>query len=392
MIPQMRRDSSALAARQRHPLARGRRGAMVVLIALLLIVFLVTVIFSVDVAYMHLTRAQLRTATDAGARAGGEALSRLQDQDLARQAAKDIAAANLVAGQGLELDDADVLFGSSTQQSDGSWAFTAGAAPTNSVQVIGRRTSGAPSGAVGTFLGRIFGVPQFEPTQTATVVVLDRDICLVVDRSSSMKLGLASTAETMSTSDPRFSQPPNMSDSRWGALSVAVQDFIDALATTPQTETLALVSFASDGTWCGVVNKASETNQQLDFNHASVTSAMATISGRVFNGMTNTAAGIDAGVAVLTDATRCRPYAAKMMVLLSDGHSNQGRAPLLAAQDAAAREIVIHTVTFGNGANEGEMAAVAEATGGNHYSAYDADSLRDVFRKIALTLPVVMTQ
>ena len=39
-----------------------------------------------------------------------------------------------------------------------------------------------------------------------------------------------------------------------------------------------------------------------------------------------------------------------------------------------------------------DMIDVAEATGGDHYHADEAATLREVFRKIALTLPVVMTQ
>jgi hypothetical protein len=199
-----------------------RRGAIVVFAAFMMIVFLATVAFSVDVAYMQLSKVQLRTATDAAARAAGEALSREQCLDCSRQAAKDIAQENLVAGDPLLLDDSDIVFGNSEEQAGGAWAFTPGAEPINAVRVFGRRTREAPSGSVATFFGRVFDVFDFEPTQAATVVRLDRDICLVVDRSSSMKLYLTDTSPTMSTSDSRFCQKPDMTLSRWGALSVAV--------------------------------------------------------------------------------------------------------------------------------------------------------------------------
>ena len=55
---------------------RTRRGAIVVLVALMMIVFLASVAFSVDVAYMQLTKIKLRSAADAAARAAGEGLSR----------------------------------------------------------------------------------------------------------------------------------------------------------------------------------------------------------------------------------------------------------------------------------------------------------------------------
>ncbi len=50
---------------------QNRRGAMLIFIAVLLLVFVGIIAFSVDVAYMHLSRTQLRTASDAAARAAG---------------------------------------------------------------------------------------------------------------------------------------------------------------------------------------------------------------------------------------------------------------------------------------------------------------------------------
>ena len=123
-----------------------RRGAMLYLICALLVVFVALTALSVDVAYMHLTRTQLRAATDAAARGGGEALSRLQSTAAARDAAKQMAAMNAVAGKPLQLEDDDVTFGFSDLNEDGSWSFTAGASPINSLRVLGRRTSSSPSG------------------------------------------------------------------------------------------------------------------------------------------------------------------------------------------------------------------------------------------------------
>src|SRR5262245_65312219 len=82
-----------------------RQGAIVVLAAVMIIVFLASVVFSVDVSYMQLTKAKLRAATDAAARAAGEGLSRVQDLNYARQAAKDVAASNYGAGKPPVLDD-----------------------------------------------------------------------------------------------------------------------------------------------------------------------------------------------------------------------------------------------------------------------------------------------
>ncbi len=379
---------SCLGATQASP----RRGVVVVLVCFLTIALLACVIFSVDVAYMQLSRTRLRAATDAAARAAGEALSREQDLDASRQAAMDIAKLNLVAGTPLLLDqDQDIVFGNSTQQQSGAWAFVAGGDPINAVRVFGRRTRDAPSGSVPTFFGRVFNVVDFQPLSSATVVRLDRDICIVVDRSSSMKLYLTDSAPTMSMSDSRFCQPPNMSLSRWGALALAFDRFVAALDTTPQSEHLSLASYSSSGNWCSYSNNTADINQYLSANYADAESAMSSLSSTKWNGATNIAAGIDKGIEALTDPDTSRPFAAKTMVLMTDGNYTQGARPSTVAPEALDHDIVIHAVTFGDGADQAEMRAVADATGGNFYHAPDAQTLQDVFEEIALTLPVMFT-
>jgi hypothetical protein len=225
--------------------------------------------------------------------------------------------------------------------------------------------------------------------QAATVVRLDRDICIVVDRSSSMKLYLTDPGGLMSTGDSRFCQPPNMSLSRWGALSIGIQRFVDALETTPQSEYVGLVSFGSVYTACSYSNNASDINCPLSVNSSAVTSAMATLSTKKFNGATDISAGIIKGIQVLT-GPNARPYAAKTMVLMSDGAYNQGQVPHVVAAQAAAQNIIIHTITYGE-ADPVEMTAISDATGGNNYVAPNAQALQDAFEEIALTLPVVFT-
>jgi hypothetical protein len=78
------------------------------------------------------------------------------------------------------------------------------------------------------------------------------------------------------------------------------------------------------------------------------------------------------------------------MVLMSDGHYTEGTKPSLVAPSAAAADIIIHSISFGE-ADTVEMKAIADATGGNYYHAPDAAALQDIFEEIALTLPVVFT-
>ena len=363
-----------------------RRGAVIPLLAVLMVVFLAMVAFAVDIAYMELARTELRVSTDAAARAAGEALTRLQDLNLAKQAAKDVAAANMVAGKPLLLDDSDIIFGRSAYNTQGAWVFDPNGTPVNSVQVRGRRTQDSPSGSVPLFFGSIFNVRDFEPVRDSTVVRQDRDVCLVVDRSSSMKLSVDSDSENMSYSDPRICRKP-YSDSRWKALEEAVRIFNVTLGQTPQTEYVGLVSYASAFNYCYVSNAESTVNQTLTSDLSRIDTAMSGISNTVFNGNTNIAAGINHGVSVLTGPS-ARPFSRKTMILLTDGIRTEGGDPVQSANTAAVHDIVIHTITYGDAASQSEMRAVAHAAGGTHYHAPDKESLENIFRELALSVSV----
>ena len=369
--------------------ASQRRGAMLVLVAITIVLLLITVAFSVDVAFMQLTRTELRTATDAAARAASEALSREQSVAAARQAAKDAAILNSVAGAPLLLDDADIQIGHSDPLPNGVFDFVDGAQPFNAVRVNGRRTPGSASGPVGLLFAGVLGPTTFEPSYVSRTVNLDRDICLVVDRSGSMNRNVVGGG-LPAGADP--CDKPDALLSRWAALAVAVQAFIDGVNQTSQQEQLSLVSYSSDGTFCGRLYSASSIDARLSGNYGDVIAAMATMSNNPIQGYTNISAGIDDGVIALTDPARARAYAEKTMVVLTDGRQNRGRSAVLAARDAAAQDIVIHTVTFSDQAQQGLMRDTAEEANGKHFHAPDAAALERIFREIALTLPVVMTE
>jgi Ca-activated chloride channel family protein len=371
---------------------------MIVMIAIMLVAFLVTLALSIDIAYMQLTRTELRTATDAATRAAGEALARTEGQteeeamETARAAARSVAAQNPVAGDSLGFFDADIVFGKSTRQADGSWDFDANGSPINSVRAFGKRTEGSVSGPVGLFFGKLLGRGFHEPRQSSTVVRLDRDICLVVDRSSSMKLFLTDNQPVMGKGDSRFCQPPDVTQSRWSALHAAVDEFVLQLDSTPQDEHVGLASYASDYSSCSTWNAEAEINLQIATDPNAVSTAIDTLSSQVWNGATNISAGIDFGVTALTNPDTTRPFAAKTMVLFTDGHKTEGRPLSDAATDAANKNITIHTVTLGDGANQSDMMTVANITGGNHYHAPDSATLRDIFAEIARTLPIIFTE
>ena len=205
-----------------------RRGAMLVLVLLVIVILLVCAVFTVDVAQMHLARAELRTATDAAARAGSEALARTQNQEIATQAAIEAAARNSVFNEGLQLRREDVIFGSQAPGNNGGGIdFVAGQQPFSAVQVLGRRDALAPQGRIPLLFANIFGVSDFGPVQTATAAASVRDIALVLDRSGSMRLDAGGTT-------------------RLDALKEAVEVFIAEVQASSPNSRISLISYSTN--------------------------------------------------------------------------------------------------------------------------------------------------
>jgi Flp pilus assembly protein TadG len=368
-----------------------RRAAMLVLIAVCLPLCIIMAAFAVDVAWMQLVRTELRTATDSAARAGAKELSLAQNQTAAKNRAKQAALRNEVAGTGLQLANSDIQIGSSKQSSPTSkFTFTNNAAKPNAVRVTGKRTSGSVGGPVDLMFAGILGVDEFEPEHIATSTQLDRDLCLVVDRSGSMMWKLTGGSKVPEGSEGECGKP-HKTKSRWGALAAAVEAFLVELDATKQQENVGMASYSSNTTECGNTYKISTIDADLSSDYTPVRDKMAALSSKPVKGSTAISAGIDAGITVLT-GQKTRPFAVKTMVLMTDGIHNTGPEPINSAKVAATKEIVIHTVTFSDDADIKRMKAVAAATGGLHFHADDQKELIEVFQEIAATLPVMLTE
>jgi Ca-activated chloride channel homolog len=366
-----------------------RRGAMMVLVAVCLPLCIIMAAFAINVAWMQLVRTELRTSTDAAARAGAKELSLAQSIAVARTAAKDAAKRNLVAGGPLLLADGDIEFGKSSQPTDTSrFVFTAGGNTPNAVRVNGQRTKGSLSGPVNMFMANVFSIRQFEPKETATSTQLDRDICLVVDRSGSMMWTLSGGSQLPSGAPD--CGPPDPTRSRWGALNVALEAFLLELDKTGQDEHVALVSYSSNTTQCGFTYRIADINADLVSDYGIIRTVMKDLSSRPVKGSTAISAGIDDGIKVMT-GKNARPFAVKTMIVMTDGIHNLGPEPVLSARKAATKDIVIHTITFSDDADIKRMQDVAAATGGRHFHAPTAAALEAIFKEIASTLPVMLT-
>ncbi len=334
-----------------------RSGAMLPLIAVTMVILFVSAVLAVDIARIHVTKSELRTATDAAARAGVEALGRQQSRAAAIDAALAIAQQNLVAGDGLVLDRNNIAFGSSRQNLDGSFSFTPDSGGNvNSVRVIGARTEASPQGAVNMMFGKMFGVQFFEPVQAATATRLDRDIAMVLDKSGSMG---------------RFGRYP--------ALLQGVDVFLAELNKSPQQENVSLTAYDT--------NPRKLADMTTDLN-----AIRTAINNESPGGFTGIGRALSMGLDSIQNDPNSRQFSLKSIVLMTDGNQNRGVSPDAIAQDCADAGVVVHTITFSSGANQSLMQEVARISGGTHLHADSNAQLVAAFETIAKQIQVLIIE
>ena len=96
-----------------------------------------------------------------------------------------------------------------------------------------------------------------------------------------------------------------------------------------------------------------------------------------------TAMGDGISIATQSLSENTRPDAQKIIVLLSDGMSNVGSDPLMAAGIAKDNDVTIFSVAYGPDADVQTLKSVASMTGGKYYNASTGQDLADTFGEIA---------
>lgn len=384
------------------PRIQPRKGVVIPLVAVFIVVLLAMAAFSIDVAYIELTQTQLKAATDAAAKAGTSSLVQGKTDAQATAAAIAMAANNKVAGKALTLTSTDIQIGQSVLQADGTWKFTAGLKPSQAMKITSSMSNSNANGSVRLFFAPILGTSSVSPSNTSVASAFACEVCLVLDRSHSMCFDQSGT--DWSYPAPIYSNWQNgiktapTAGSRWRALDTAVDSFCDILATANAPPRVAVVTWASDiGTntteyqLTGQTSAGVATDLALSADMTAVYNAVHGRTTKVMLGGTNMYNGIARGTQVLTGAD-VRTYAKKVMVLMTDGQWNQGGDPEDAAQLAADANITIHCISFLQNASQTTMQNIASMTGGKFYQATDAASLNAAFTDLAYTLPVVLTE
>lgn len=399
---------------------RRRRGAVIPLFAIMLPVILILCAFAINLAQMQMTRTELRIATDATARAAGRAFSEFQDLDTAEAYAQSTSVLNTVAGVPLQVSPNEIEFGIG-QRADGGYgrydftpkdkdAIRSETEKATAVRIAGRRDAASMSGGVPLLLSGFGPITVFEPVTSAVSSQVDRDIAMILDRSGSMawevkdyseyyhyewywsyhshswrKRQVWDDADMEAEYDLYQAQYAEYEDggpapdaSRWASLVTAVNSFLNVLEATDQEELISVATFSTGAT----------LDLPLQENYDTIRT---TVAGIRPEGWTAIGQGMQEGLPSLS-AGLARPYAAKTIVILTDGENNQTPDPIEVAQTfVSSTNVIIHTVTFSDGANITDMAEVADIGNGNHYHADDTEELIEIFEEIANNLPTIIT-
>ncbi|MEO0532010.1 MAG: vWA domain-containing protein [Planctomycetota bacterium] len=375
-----------------------RRGATLVLIAVMSSALVSIGALVINWSYIELTQTQLRSASDAAAKAAVVTLSQTQNQGDARRAARQIAAQYTIGGQPLRIRNQDIQFGNGEPDGNGGYTFVQGQQPLNCAQVVARCGPDSATASVSAMFGNMLETDEFNLDKTATAGRYDHDVCVVVDRSASMAWDLSGTDFSYpdeynnDSTLQNYFRAPHPTSSRWAKLAESLVVFRDALESRNLNANVGLVSYASNYTFGLYEAERVTRNQLMSLDTNEFLDAADTIGESPLIGDTNIGAGINHGRAVLVSASERRVTANRTMILFSDGVRTEGADPVARAQVAADSRITIHTVSFGDGADQATMQAIAAAAGGNHYHADSGAELAYAFEQIAEELPAVLIE
>ena len=377
---------------------------------------------SINIAYMRLTKTELKCAVDAASHAGGRAFCIKQSTQEAINYAKSVAKMNNVAGQPLTIvNDSQIEFGQSVRGNNGTGRYQFTSVPKSQVD---SRAKQANSVCVNSVLQvpLIFrtlpGVSQVAVGESSIATQLDRDISLVLDRSGSMLEYKDQTAinnalaalrnsgvitsteysnalnENFSTnvvnrltgdmnqyaSDRRNVTSRSPRHCRWALLAQGVNTFFDVLQQTPQDELVSVATFSS----------SARLDYALTLNYGPIRTF---VNNLYPSGYTAIGQGMQTGIPSIMTAAVARPFAAKTIVVMTDGINNVNPTPVSVATTIMSQyNVTIHTITVSAGLDQTAMQTVARLGRGKHYHSDTGVELRAIFQEIANNLPTILTQ
>jgi Ca-activated chloride channel homolog len=365
---------------------RSRRGATLTLVVFLLPVLFIVAALVINVSYMELVRTELQVTVDAASRAAGRTYALTGDRDQALAAARDIADRNPVVGRVIPIETIDLEFGVSERtDANERYSFTPGGTDPNSVQIVTNSLANGVGGPIQPLFPLFGSSFNFRPVRSAISTQVELDVAVVIDRSGSMAY---STTEVAAFPPAPRNAPPGWNfgqpvppGARWLDTIAAVDAFVGELSSSPLRENVSLVTY----------NHNPRIDLPLSDNYASVGAALSSYSAAFQSGGTNIGGGISDGLQAL-GGTNARPWAAKVIVLMTDGIHNYGLSPERAASSAGSQGVLLYTVTFSDEADQARMQRVAARAGGKNFHAVSRSQLIEAFQSIARQLPTLLSR
>jgi Flp pilus assembly protein TadG len=418
-----------------------RRGVVLPLFAFLIPAFLLMCALVINTTYLRLARTEMKIANDAAAHAAGRAMSLYQTTDDAIRVGKQVASYNTVVGSPYSVTDQQFVFGFSTRAGNGYGRYQFNGRSKASVDNGSQQANSVAIDGASNVEVLVRAFPAFSHVNLLSRSIatqVDRDISIVLDRSGSMLwfkdqsqwnsvfrdlyvrgrityndyyyayYGFSNadhgnfdsyfssrTWNALSADKNRSTNYRQVYDfcddlknvtsrapthSRWYYLDQGVGAFFDVLDGTDQEEYVSMASFASN----------SRLDHSLTLNYSPIRN---TVRGIYPDGSTAIGLGIQQAIPSIMTDSLARPFAAKTIVILTDGVNNVNPSPeSVVNQMVQQYNITVHTVTFTTGADQTAMRTVANAGSGKHYHANDGSELVPIFREIANNLPTILTQ
>ena len=108
---------------------------------------------------------------------------------------------------------------------------------------------------------------------------------------------------------------------------------------------------------------------------------MESYNNSVWFGGTNIAAGLNN--ARLHMEANSNPNRDRFIIVFTDGKYTHGGSPVAEAEACLASGIVVHSITFSDGANTTDMDTLANKGGGQHFHADGTSELETIFKRLA---------
>jgi hypothetical protein len=330
---------------------------------------------AINIAYVQYTRTQMQITTDASVRAANRIYMQTGDLEQAATVANSVSGLNPVNGHTITINSSHLIPGQASRSSlTARYSFSPAESGTNALKLNLASVPGSTS-----LLVPIPGSSPIQVNMESIATQMELDIALVIDRSGSMAYADYEIAQY----PPAPHAAPagwNFGDacplpSRWFDTRDAVNLFLYQLLQTPMQEKVAMITYSDNAT----------IDRSLTSKYNEVLNSMKTYSDHFSAGGTNISSGMTQAVNHLNASAR--PWAAKVILLMTDGHYNIGSDPVATAQSAADAGIMVFTVSFSDEANQSKMAAVAAAGGGRYFHAATGSDLAAIFEMVADEMP-----